>query len=360
MVARSLSNNSRPRGGFTLVELLVVVSIIALLISILLPSLRKAREAAKVAACTANMTGLAKAGLTYAAEDPSDQIIPVPVLEALPDAPGNFEWGGKAGAGDQITLGQIHTSNFGTAAYRGPAHRPLNKYIYKAGFRDWNPVNGTAQPGAGNVNYINDTKVDLPLYHCPSDTGYAGGGFVYTGGRHRDYWETPLKDDKEGLNSAYHHYGNSYVANCYWTARGSAGPLSSNSPYLQPVSRIPSPGNTVAFMEVPARNAWLWGSWAGDCSRTGREGLVQGNNKTIPGWHRRNFSFVASFADGHAALVEMKGCQRPSPNLGLANYPNSDGCGNSPYDCYQCVTIRGPGWQLDTLPAPSIETGWSL
>ena len=50
-----------------MVELLVVVSIIALLIAILLPSLRKAREQAKLATCLANMTGIAKAGLVYAA-----------------------------------------------------------------------------------------------------------------------------------------------------------------------------------------------------------------------------------------------------------------------------------------------------
>jgi prepilin-type N-terminal cleavage/methylation domain-containing protein len=68
-LGRAREDSPRSAMGFTLVELLVVIGIIALLISILLPSLNKARETANRVKCASNLRQIGQAILLYCNEN---------------------------------------------------------------------------------------------------------------------------------------------------------------------------------------------------------------------------------------------------------------------------------------------------
>jgi prepilin-type N-terminal cleavage/methylation domain-containing protein len=85
----------RNRPAFTLIELLIVVAIIALLVSILLPTLQKAREETKVIICMSNLRNINLA-LEYYAKD-WDDAQPItrgeaPDQPSPPGPPGYIGW----------------------------------------------------------------------------------------------------------------------------------------------------------------------------------------------------------------------------------------------------------------------------
>jgi len=328
------------RGAFTLVELLVVVSIIALLIAILLPSLRNARSAAKRTQCLHHIRGIAIGSLTYAADDPHENGIPVAVDQDDPvfdDDPywaryGNYGFGGKSGIGGGSIHGVPQDRPYDWTNGLGSAQRPLNRVLYKSGL----PV----PSNAASFDDHPDTLLDLNLYLCPADRGYRGNHY-------REWGATNL--------SSYDFFGTSYAANVFWTGPNiDTCTMGSNSPYIRSLSRVPAPTDTLLYVENVGRYSW-----------NHRDPGAVENGGPFPNilpapeypealggpeWHGRGWFFNAAFSDGHAAYIQIKSYREVDP------YPTNMGgkCGEGEY-C-KWIMIRGRGWRLDCLPVPPVET----
>jgi len=157
------------RVGFTLVELLVVISIIALLMAVLLPALAKAREQAKRIACMSNIKQLTLGWNMYA-DTNADKIVST-------DTPGNgdttfcMQCPGCPTGAPYIAAAKMNLTNTSP----NPGHLKELPWVGGAYSTTQLPPDATKcaiQTGA-LFKYANDFKI----YRCP--TANKGELFTY-------------------------------------------------------------------------------------------------------------------------------------------------------------------------------------
>ena len=340
--------------AFTLIELVVLFLIVGLCVGIVAPSLKVARERSKHALCLNRLGAIGDATSTYTASDPEEIALPLHPLWTAQDPQdpsfiGAYEWGGKSGIGGPFPVPgpggyyEFLQSKYGTRAGFGPATRPLNTILYPHGFVD----NLNAPMGFDRKGAVKDTQLHLDAYRCPADDRPPGGG-------HCPPWI------EHAQRSSYDHFGTSYTANKFMISYVGGGPISTNSPFLRPVTRVPSPTRTIAYDENVGRWAWNCKREKADCAAVlGTDGIDPGPTKAIRGWHGKNWTFNRVFVDGHAEYQKVF----------IEGTGDADGYYTHywtelvfPDDLEKqaqsvCIIVRGDGWQVDTLPDEPIFTG---
>jgi prepilin-type N-terminal cleavage/methylation domain-containing protein len=245
----------RQRKAFTLVELLVVISIIVILVGIMVPSMERALASSQRSKCLSNLNGIGKALGTYL----SDSLARVYPKTAGLNGEGWFMLFGKVGDGtadDYSFTSTTEPDMYDPTKSQDSAARPLNKYL---GFE-------------GN-------GAQVKIAECPSDAGVQFARRDFTAGA-TGTAATPA------VSNCYNQLGSSYIS-AFKRWSGIEAAFGAN-PMQAAAAKPPSSKVLVADAPIYGQNKWA----------------VDRKNR----WHstdKANRQHNILFADYHAELFSF-------------------------------------------------------
>ncbi len=262
------------KNGFTLVELLVVIGIVALLISILLPALNRARQAANIVVCMSNLRQIGMAATMHQVEHRG----------YFPLAGTVFSQSGYATPADVNDTSRVRYTYFIDANYERVAPLPaaLMRYLGAPSVRLDSQANLQAD--------MNNTGL-AKVFSCPAQETVPQGHFIETS-YGWSYFPT-----------AYSSYScNEAILGYHWQAP--------NLRLAGRVSAIREPSHVFFMADALPRQEFgdslfvIWNSTAPATLYGSYLGATGGDNTSFDFFrHRKRMNVV--FLDGHAESVEM-------------------------------------------------------